>query len=341
MIKKLAQPSHLQLAAAVIVAIVGVAITWRILAATVSVDLEAETSTATAPATVISDNAASGGKAVQFGGAATGGGGTGTGGTGNTGGGTGTTSQCESVTKTGGGTWSCTFDDEFSGSSLDSSKWEVLTDHLWGNACYVNSPENIFVGGGNLTLRATKSSSTVSCSGLSNNYATGAAQTMGKFSQKYGRFEMRAKLPAGQGMWPAFWLLPQDSPYGGWPVSGEIDVMEALGHQPSIAHATLHWGDSGGNDTGEGFECAVSPNYSDDYHTYTLEWAENSMAIYFDGTLCHDFTSWSSPLGFPKPFDQPFYMIVNLSVGGEWPGEPDGSTTFPGDFVIDYVRAWQ
>ena len=216
----------------------------------------------------------------------------------------------------------------------------------WGTACFVDDGQHVVVAGGTLQLVGTRGPSIPCATPLSNGststpYLAGAIETRGKFSQRYGRFEMRARLPLGQGLWPAFWMMPQDEVYGGWPYSGEIDILEALGHEPSTAHATLHYIDPSGRDPNDSHACAVLPTWADSFHTYTLEWGPDRISMFYDGVLCHSFGNWQSLQGGTKPFDQPFFLILYLAVGGAWPGDADASTPFPATFAVDYVRAWQ
>ena len=231
--------------------------------------------------------------------------------------------------------------DEFDGTSLDLSKWECQIGNGsggWGNneKQYYRS-ENAVVNNGFLTITAKKEN-------YNNfNYTSSRIRTINKGDWKYGKFEMRAKLPFGKGIWPAFWMMPTDNVYGGWAASGEIDIMECLGHQPNIVYGTIHYGGAWPNNTSSGGSYTLSNgSFSDDFHTFSLVWEENKMQWFVDGVLYSTKTSWNtSGYSFPAPFDQRFHFLLNLAVGGNWPGYPDSTTTFPQEYVIDYVRVYQ
>jgi beta-glucanase (GH16 family) len=150
-------------------------------------------------------------------------------------------------------------------------------------------------------------------------------------------------MPYGQGIWPAIWMLPTDNVYGGWAASGEIDILEYLGHQTNIVYGTIHYGGSWPNNTSSGSSYTLdSGSFDDDFHIFTLIWEEGSMQWFVDEELFSTKTNWyTSGYDFPAPFDQQFHLILNLAVGGNWPGNPDTSTVFPQEFVIDYVRIYQ
>jgi hypothetical protein len=151
------------------------------------------------------------------------------------------------------------------------------------------------------------------------------------------------KLPYGQGLWPAFWMLPTDWVYGGWAASGEIDIMELVGHAPNVVHGTIHYhGEWPENWSSGGSWTLPSGNFSDDFHVFALEWQEGIMRWYVDGIHYLTRTSWDTVAGapFPAPFDQRFHLLLNVAVGGNWPGNPDPSTVFPQQMVVDYVRVY-
>jgi beta-glucanase (GH16 family) len=178
------------------------------------------------------------------------------------------------------------------------------------------------------------------------------------FAQKYGRFEFRAKLPTGQGVWPALWMMPQDDRYGAWPASGEIDIMEARGQEPNKVLGTLHFGRSWQQKAHISREFVFPAGQSfADFHVYALEWEPGEMRWYVDGKLygTQDFWWSSSKAGgghgvapkseadlkpWPAPFDQPFYIIINLAVGGQFLGNPNRTTPFPAEMLVDYVRVY-
>jgi len=220
--------------------------------------------------------------------------------------------------------------DEFNSPSIDASKWnyEVNGDGGGNNELqyYTNSSENSFIKDSCLVIQALKQSY------MGKDYTSARLNSNGKGDWKYGRFEARAKLPYGQGLWPAIWMLPTDWVYGGWPKSGEIDIMEELGQQANKIYGTIHYGDphqqQGGNYT--------LPNgyFSSDFHIFACEWDSTSISFYVDSVKY--FTAHIS-----KPFDQKFHFVLNVAVGGNWPGSPDYTTYFPQQMVIDYVRVFQ
>lgn len=152
------------------------------------------------------------------------------------------------------------------------------------------------------------------------------------------------RLPGGQGLWPAFWLLPQNSPYGGWAASGEIDIMEAVnlgGSGGNEVHGTIHYGGEWPNNRWSGAGYLVSSSAQDDFHTYAVEWDNAEIRWYVDGVMYAMQNSWSSTGGaFPAPFDEPFYIIFNVAVGGNWPGSPNANTVFPVTMEVDWVRVY-
>jgi len=157
--------------------------------------------------------------------------------------------------------------------------------------------------------------------------------TQGKFSIMYGKFEMRAKLPRGQGIWPAFWLLGDDIGQVGWPACGEIDIMEQIGKDPSHIYGSIH---APGYDKTDGY---TGGGFSDDFHTYAVNWQPDHLEFSVDNNVYS--TMWR-PSGVSWPFaDKNFFILLNLAVGGYWPGYPDGSTQFPQKYVIDYIRVYE
>ncbi len=217
--------------------------------------------------------------------------------------------------------WQQSFSDEFERTTLDTARWNIANYAAPNNGeAQYYSPANISILNGG--LRITSERRNIG----GRQYASGNITTQGKFAQAYGRFEMRAKLPGTQGIWPAFWML-RDS--GGWPP--EIDIMELLGHQPSTMYFTNHWGvyPNNSNDS----KAFTGPNFTTDYHTFAVEWAPNRLELYIDGVKRATNTS-----NVPT---EPFYMILNTAVGGQWPGYPDATTVFPQYFDVKYVRAYR
>jgi beta-glucanase (GH16 family) len=163
------------------------------------------------------------------------------------------------------------------------------------------------------------------------------------FSQAYGRFEARIKLPAGQGIWPAFWMLGDNITADGWPKCGEIDIMENVGKEPGINHGSLH-GPSSTNATSDLTKTIALPagkRLSDDFHLYAVEWEPGVVRFYLDSNLYGTFTSAQWPAGGTWVFDHPFFLILNVAVGGDWPGSPDATTVFPQTMLVDYVRVYK
>ncbi|MCW1926466.1 glycoside hydrolase family 16 protein [Luteolibacter arcticus] len=241
--------------------------------------------------------------------------------------------------------WKLVWSDEFNGKEIDFSKWGVEENgHGGGNGelqYYVDRPENLRIEDGHLVIEAKKEK--FNAAGVQKDYTSGRLRTKRRASWLYGRFEMRAKLPTGRGIWPAFWMLPTKDAYGGWAASGEIDIMELVGHEPSKAHGTLHHGGTWPKNvhTGTPFELKKG-TFADDFHTFAAEWEKGEIRWYVDGELYQTQTKWSSTGGqFPAPFDQPFYLVLNVAVGGGWPGPPDAKTVFPQRMTVDWVRVYQ
>ena len=243
--------------------------------------------------------------------------------------------------------------DEFDGTALDPSHWtfDIGTGPPypgWGNnelEYYTSRPQNVYVANGLLHIVALHESYNGS------SYTSAKLKTRGLFYQQYGRFEFRARLPQGQGYWPALWLMPEDSVYGGWAASGEIDVMENKGSNPATVLGTIHFGGTYPNQAqsyGPSFTFPPGDSVTN-FHIYALEWSANALRWYVDNRLYETQTSWwssSNPTNtnirnpYPAPFDQPFYIIMNLAVGGNFGGDPDSTTVFPGEMQVDYVRIY-
>ena len=173
-------------------------------------------------------------------------------------------------------------------------------------------------------------------------YTSARLITKGKFDLKYGRFEARIKVPRGQGVWPAFWMLGNNIDTAGWPQSGEIDIMENIGREPSIVHGTVHGpGYSGANGIGTPFSLSGNTPFADGFHTYAIEWSASEMRWYVDNIQYQVLTPKNLPQGSTWVFDHPFFMILNFAVGGSWPGNPDANTTFPQAMQVDFVRVYR
>ena len=248
--------------------------------------------------------------------------------------------------------WQLTWSDEFTtaaGATPSAAKWGYdLGGGGFGNAekqLYTSRPENVSTdGAGNLAITARKESlAGSSCWYGTCQYTSGRILTKLKFTQKYGRFETRMKLPAGQGMWPAFWMQGDDTGSGGtaWPGRGELDVMELIGKEPSTVHGSIHGpGYSGGAAVTKAYTLPGGAKFADAFHTFTVDWSPNSVTWYVDGVAYESRTPADLPAGAPWVFDHPFYLLLNLAVGGQWPGDPDATTTFPQTMLVDYVRVY-
>lgn len=226
-----------------------------------------------------------------------------------------------------------TFHDEFNAATLNKTTW--INTYAWGTRslegngeqeCYLEG--NVSLGSGNLKLSARKE--TVICPKHNKvfNYTSGMVNSMNAFTQKYGYFAMRAKMPAGKGYWPAFWLLPQSAQ---WPP--EIDVLEVLGHDNTTAYQTLHYNDVTG--AHKSFGAAVkTSDMGQSYKVYAVTWQPGLLIYTIDGVETSRVTTSFVP-------NEPFYILMNLAVGGYWPGNPDATTTFPQDMLVDWVRVYQ
>lgn len=221
--------------------------------------------------------------------------------------------------------WTLTFHDEFDGKKLDTKKWigsypDNVRTHSNNEQQYY-AEDGYEMKDGALRLIGLKREK----GGMP--YTSGIVTSYGKFSQKYGWFEIRAKFPKGKGMWPAFWLLPDDKT---WPP--EIDILEILGHEPNVVYLTNHYNNADGKHEGHGGSFK-GPDLSQDFHTFAVEWKADEIVWYVDGE-----ERFRSSQGIPSV---PMYILANLAVGGDWPGNPDDATPFPGVMIIDYIRIYQ
>lgn len=268
--------------------------------------------------------------------------------------------------------WKLVWSDEFGGKEIDRTKWDNdfgdgffnydanMWIKGWGNdelQYYTRDSENSFVKDGVLHIRALKES-LHGCGYTSARLKTKKRDGSSLFSQKYGRYEFRAKLPVGKGVWPAIWMLPLDDKYGSWASSGEIDILEARGQEPNKVLGTLHFGGRWPVNT-EASKALVLPNNGTiaDFHVYALEWEPSEIRWYVDNELFSTQSFWwsTSKLDgakggkpakeadlnpWPAPFDQPFYVVINVAVGGRFLGNPDKTTNFPVEMLVDYVRVY-
>jgi beta-glucanase (GH16 family) len=239
--------------------------------------------------------------------------------------------------------WSDEFDGP-NGSLADPSKWiyEVGGDG-WGNhelEYYTPRAENARMENGNLVITARKERYTEP-DGVTRNYTSARLKTQGLFAHGYGRFEARIKIPAGQGMWPAFWMMGNNYDTVGWPKCGEIDIMENVGGEPGTVHGSMHGpiATAPDSDLTAAFRLPRGKHFADDFHVYAIEWEPDTVRFYADPTEYATFTP-ESPGGGPWVFDHPFFIILNVAVGGDWPGNPDATTQFPQTMLVDYVRVY-
>ncbi|MFI6663271.1 family 16 glycosylhydrolase [Streptomyces sp. NPDC050523] len=248
----------------------------------------------------------------------------------------------------GAQTWS----DEFNGpagSAPSAVKWKAETGGSGsGNSelqYYTDSRNNAALDGkGHLVITARKGNpSGYDCWYGPCQYTSAKLTTAHTFTQAYGRFEARIKVPRGQGIWPAFWMLGEDIGRVGWPANGEIDIMENIGREPGKVHGSLHGpGYSGSDPLTASYRLRGGKDFADGFHTYRVDWTPGSITFFVDGVKYERRTPSDVP-GKPWPYDHPFYMILNVAVGGTWPGSPDASTRFPQQMIVDHVRvhAWK
>lgn len=233
--------------------------------------------------------------------------------------------------------WSQEFDGG-AGSAPDPSVWNLETGGGgWGNGelqNYTNSRSNSALdGNGNLVITAKREGD--------GSYTSARLTTQNKYTAQYGRVEARIQIPRGQGIWPAFWMLGADLPTNAWPSAGEIDIMENVGFEPHRVHGTVHGpGYSGGEGLTSTWQHPQGWSIADDFHTFAVDWAPGSITWSVDGQVYHQVTPASTG-GDPWVFDKPFFIILNVAVGGAWPGYPDGSTPLPQQMKVDYVRVYR
>jgi beta-glucanase (GH16 family) len=272
--------------------------------------------------------------------------------------------------------WKLTWSDEFDGKEIDRTKWDFDIGNGfysydanqwisgWGNnelQYYTKEPENASVADGLLTIRAIKES-LHGCGYTSARLKSRKRDGSPLFNQKYGKFEFRAKMPTGKGVWPALWMLPQDDHYGSWPLSGEIDVLETRGQEPTKIIGTLHYGSRwpGNTYTSRDFVLPKGGTIAE-FHTYAVEWEPGEIRWLVDGVVYATQGDWWSSKSdnakganpkkdakkeveknpWPAPFDRPFYLVMNIAVGGKFLGNPDKETKFPAEMVVDYVRVYE
>ena len=237
--------------------------------------------------------------------------------------------------------WQLAWSDEFTNNTLDASSWShELGDGSdqgiagWGNnELQFYRQENLVLADGILTINAREES----FGGRS--YTSSRIKTQGKRSFRYGRVDVRAKLPQGQGMWPAIWMLGENILTNPWPASGEIDIMEMIGGsgRENTVHGTIHWDNSGQQSSG-GSTALSGATFSDDFHVFRIEWNANAIRWFVDGQQFH---IESIAATHQSELRNEFFILLNVAVGGNWPGAPDASTVFPQQMQVDYIRVYQ
>jgi len=244
--------------------------------------------------------------------------------------------------------WRLTWSDEFNapdGSTPDRNKWTYdLGGNGWGNheqESYTARPENAKIVDGNLVITARREEYT-GADGITQPYTSARLKTQGLFAQAYGRFEARIKIPRGQGIWPAFWLLGDDINRVDWPDCGEIDIMENIGSEPGMVYGSLHGPSfvAPTSDASKGTPLRGGQNYADAFHVYAAEWEPGVVRFYVDANSYATFSASEWPKGGRWNFDHPFFIILNVAVGGDWPKNPDATSPYPQPMLVDYVRVF-
>ena len=232
--------------------------------------------------------------------------------------------------------WNLVWSDEFDGTTINPKNWVFdKGGNGWGNVemeYYTDRPENARVENGNLIIEARLEK----YEGLQ--YTSARLNSRGLQEFQYGRIEARMKLPSGQGIWPAFWMLGSNA---SWPLGGEMDIMEYVGKTPDTVYQTVHGpGYSGNKGIGSHFVLGAD-TLKNDFHIFAIEWAPNEIRWFVDAQEVFKITPAQIPAGTQWVYDHPFFMILNLAVGGGWPGFPDDTTVFPQQLLVDYVRVYQ
>ena len=241
--------------------------------------------------------------------------------------------------------WAQVWNDEFAGPDLNLEKWSFeIGGHGWGNnelQYYSDDDSTAFIQDGKLVIRADLVPQGTGSADNLRYFSSARLRTSGKGDWRYGRIEVKAKLALGQGIWPAIWMLPTDWMYGGWPESGEIDIMEHVGYDPGRVHGSIHTGSYNHKINTQRGGSRLLDKISSKFYVYAIEWYEDRIdfliddAKYFsfqnDGK--NDFNTW--------PFNQRFHLLINIAVGGDWPGSPDETTQFPTEMEVEYVRVYE
>jgi beta-glucanase (GH16 family) len=242
--------------------------------------------------------------------------------------------------------WTLIWSDEFDGAdgtSPSAGKWALETGgNGWGNnelEYYTSRPQNSFQKDGNLVITVLEESFTGS-DGVTRNYTSARLKTATRFAQAYGRFEARIKVPRGQGIWPAFWMLGDNIDTVGWPASGEIDIMENIGSEPNKVHGSMHGPGYSGATALTAIYTLAGAAFADDFHVFAVEWEPTMVRFYVDDNLYLTERPGNLPAGTRWVFDHPFFILLNVAVGGNFPGNPDSSSTYPQVMLVDYVHVY-
>jgi hypothetical protein len=233
------------------------------------------------------------------------------------------------------------FQDEFNGTQIDTTIWgyDIGTGNSgWGNnelQYYTNRPENVYLDNGKLVIQAKKESYNGSA------YTSARLLTQNKKTFTFGRVDIRAKLPVAKGLWPALWSLGSKITQTGWPACGEMDIMELVGTEPNKVHGTFHWGASTALRQSYGTAHSLATgDYSDKFHVFTMIWEADKAEIFMDDISYFKFDR-TKVGNAAYPFNEPIFLIMNVAVGGNWPGSPPATTTFPQQMLVDYVRVFK
>ena len=241
--------------------------------------------------------------------------------------------------------WTLVWNDEFDGPALNLEKWSYeIGGHGWGNnelQYYSDDDSTAFIQDGKLVIRADLVPQGTGSSDNLRYFSSARLRTSGKGDWRYGRIEVKAKLALGQGIWPAIWMLPTDWMYGGWPESGEIDIMEHVGYDPGRVHGSIHTGSYNHKINTQRGGSKLLDKISSKFYVYAIEWYEDRIDFLIDDSKYfsfqndgkNDFNTW--------PFNQRFHLLINIAVGGDWPGSPDETTQFPTEMELEYVRVYE
>ena len=241
--------------------------------------------------------------------------------------------------------WALVWNDEFDGPALNLEKWSYeIGGHGWGNnelQYYSDDDSTAFIQDGKLVIRADLVPQGTGSSDNLRYFSSARLRTSGKGDWRYGRIEVKAKLAMGQGIWPAIWMLPTDWMYGGWPESGEIDIMEHVGYDPGRVHGSIHTGSYNHKINTQRGGSKLLDKISSKFYVYAIEWYEDRIDFLIDDSKYfsfqndgkNDFNTW--------PFNQRFHLLINIAVGGDWPGSPDETTQFPTEMEVEYVRVYE